>query len=477
MRLSQFNQYVPGYPNVGHVLVHNTLAGSYVVLTDKEMRELQRVDAGSPLSQFGKVLVADKELVAPDIGILVASYEQEELEFRQWFEMQRSQTQIMEVTVGLNLACNFACTYCCQAEVMDGSVMKEETAERTAHWIAERAKSQGVESVQLVFVGGEPLLHPKRLETVARLVRKDLAGSEIEFSFTIITNAVFLDEAMVERLLPLGLARAQITLDGDASTHQLSRVSKKGEDTFELVFQNAIRASRKIQVSINGNYQESTISGFLPLLDQLQAAGLPTGTSVKFGPALDALSAPTSSDLASTWSDSHAEYQIPLYDETLRRDFHVPAPGAVGPCEFHERQAFAIGTKGTIYKCPGFLGDPSWGIGHVETGLTQRYEAMLAATPQSHCDGCAHRPNCGGGCIAEAMMKSGEMRGVSCEKPFFERHTRDVVCRGYEQAIADNSRAAVAAFPEPRHRLPVPLPLSAPLSASSGQRSKALRIL
>lgn len=476
MKLSQFNLYVPDYPERGEVLVHNTLAGSFAVLAADDLALLRKVDSGLAAVGQATALVERHELADPNVGVVVTSHDREEIEFREWFEMVRSQTQVMEVTVGLNLACNFDCPYCCQAEVMDGSVMKDPVATDAAHWIAERAKSQGVDSLQLVFVGGEPLLHPKRLETVARIVRDALLGSKIRFGFTLLTNAVFLDEAMVDRLLPLGLSKAQITLDGDATTHMLSRVSKQGVDTFELIFDNAIAASQKIEIAINGNYQANTISGFVPLLQQLKAAGLPAGSSVKFGPALGGLSAPERAPgLAATWSDSDAEYQVPLHDEVLRHGFHVSSPNAAGPCEFHERHAFAIGTDGTLYKCPGFLGEPNWGIGHVSSGLTSRYEAMLEATPQANCDGCAHRPNCGGGCIAEAMMKSGEMKGVSCEKPFFERHTRDSVCRSYELATSDSPGEAVEEFPPPSTSLP--RPLSASLNVSSGQRSSSLRIL
>ncbi len=476
MRLSRFNQYVADYPNEGQSLIHNSLAASFVVLDRSEMALLQAVDTDATPTKQAAELIESLELACPDVGVVVSSHAAEEDEFHHWFEMVRSQTEVMEVTIGLNLACNFDCPYCCQAEVMDGSVMKESVAKATAAWISGWAKQHRVKSLQLVFVGGEPLLHPKRLESIALQIRRVLDGTGISLAFTLLTNGVFLDEAMVDRLLPLGLTKAQITLDGDESTHRLTRVSKNGKDSFARVFDNAIAASRKIDVAINGNYQANTIAGFVPLLDQLKDAGLACGSSVKFGPALLGLSAPqASSGLASTWSDSETEFQIPLYDETLRRGFHVSPPNAVGPCEFHERHAFAIGTDGTIFKCPGFLGEPSWGIGHVTTGLTSRYEAMLAATPQSHCNGCSHRPNCGGGCIAEAMMKSGEMRGVSCEKPYFERNTRDAVSRDYQLAIASSPTAAAEKFPPPRQALPNTYP--APSSGTRGQRSTELRIL
>ena len=44
----------------------------------------------------------------------------------------------------------------------------------------------------------------------------------------------FLTPEMVTRLLPFGLDGAQVTLDGDHTTHSLTRVSKRGESPLEI---------------------------------------------------------------------------------------------------------------------------------------------------------------------------------------------------------------------------------------------------
>ena len=50
MRLSGFNLYVEDYPEQGQVLVHNTFAGSYVVLDAATVEVLRRADRGEPLA-------------------------------------------------------------------------------------------------------------------------------------------------------------------------------------------------------------------------------------------------------------------------------------------------------------------------------------------------------------------------------------------------------------------------------------------
>lgn len=470
MQLSRFNLYVDGYPEAGSTLIHNTLSGAFTVLDGETMAALRKLDAGQPLDDEERLLACDPDLRDPDVAVVVDSAEAEEAEFQAWFERKRSRREKLDVLVSVNLACNFDCPYCCQAGILDGTVMKPAVADQTADWIAARAIETGVEAVHLAFCGGEPLLHPERIKRIAGRIRRQIAPHGLELSFGLITNAYFLTDAMVSELVPYGLSHAQITIDGDESTHALTRVSKKGEDTFQRIFAHAMAASRRIRVLINGNYTEATRHGFIPLLGKLADGGLPRGSKVSFTPALEILSSiDWNGGGMCTWSDAETAMHMAMQDEILRRGYQTGALGAVGPCEFHDHHSFAIDPDGTIHKCPGFLGKPSWGIGHVERGLDlERYQSMIRATPQASCDGCAHRPNCGGGCVAAEWLKRGEATGVNCERPFFERVKEDTVIRQFLLATSETVEEAVAAFPPPRRDQ---------TGHTRARRSTALRVL
>ncbi len=472
MQASAFNLYVRGYPEAGDNLVHNTFSGAFAVLDDDTVAALEKSASGDALDEDERALLDDEDLLDADVGIVVRSRDAEEAEYAAWFERRRTRTTL-EAIVHVNRACNFACTYCCQEGVLDGSVMPEAIADDTAAWLVHRARTVGADSIFLMFCGGEPLLHPGRIEQVARRV----AESGLTFSFGLITNGYFLTDELVDRLLPLGLVHAQVTLDGDATTHALTRVSKKGENTFGRIFDHVIAASRRIRVTVNGNYQDDTIHGFGPLLRALADAGLPEGSKVSFTPALAALDA--SDDAGSgacTWAGSNTQYHLALQNEVLRHGFTAGGSAhAVGPCEFHDRHSFAIDTDGTIHKCPGFIGHAEWGIGHVLTGLTDRYDAMLSAKPQeSSCGSCSYRPTCSGGCIAAEWTRRGEMAGVNCEGEYFDRVSDDSVVREYLLATHEEARAAVARFPAT-----VSLPTQPPRAQDNarGRRPDALRII
>ena len=443
-------------------LIHNTLSGAYVVLENQALEVLRRADRGETLSAAEQAMASDADLFDPDVAICVESRAAEEKEFRDWFEGKRNHN-VLSVMIGINLACNFDCPYCSQATVMSGQVMSEDICDQTADWLSDRAHAVGLDQISLNFVGGEPLLHPKRIERIATRIQ----ASGVSFSFGLITNGYFLTEEMVDRLIPFGLRGAQITLDGDETTHDLTRVSKKNEFTFDRLFQNTIAASKKISVIINGNYQDNTIAGFGPLLDKLAQAGLPQGSLTSFSPALSGLS--TESGVGSgscTFSGSDTRYQTALYDRAIANGFDAPELHALGPCSFHERHSFAIDPDGVILKCPGFLGHghkAKWGIGHVATGLDERHRRMVDLTPVRECGGCAHRPNCGGGCVAAQWLELDRVEGVNCEHSYFESVTRDGVVRSYLLESLDIAEA-IQYFPdatmlphqkEPVRRLPV----------------------
>jgi uncharacterized protein len=476
MRLSTFNHYVSDYPEPGQTLIHNTFSGAYVVVEDEQLAALRKADRGAALTEDELALAIDDELADPDVGVIVDSLEAEEAEFRAWFERRRSHGSL-DVIVGVNLACNFDCPYCSQAEVMDGSVMKPATCDAVADWLAARAIERGLPRIYLMFVGGEPLLHPDRIERLVARLTANVDGRDITIEVGVITNGWFLDDAMVQRLLPCGLTHAQVTVDGDEGTHSRTRVSKKGGDTFRRVFDNVIAASRHIRLAINGNYQDDTLHGFAPLLDALAAAGLPQQTGIAFSPALNGLSTREGAGPAAcTWAGSDTSLQVAFHDRILGLGYAPNPLDKVGPCELHDVDSFAIDPDGRIFKCPGFLGHPEWSIGHAISGLTQRYQELLSATPvATPCGGCSHRPNCGGGCVASEWIRAGTTGGVNCERGYFERINRDATIRNFLMATSDSVADAIAGFPTAPRELPTH-PTVAPIPAR-GRRTDALRVV
>lgn len=473
MHLSAFNLYVEQFPGPDDVLVHNTFSGAYVAMERDTLALLRRVEQGHVLSPAERAGLDIETWLDPDVGIVVASLDQEADDYRAWFEVHRTQ-RALKCIVAINLACNFDCTYCCQAEVMDGTVMKPGVVTQTADWLASRAVAMDADRAHITFVGGEPLLHPDRIKTMAARIRARLDPHGVDLGLGLISNGYFLTPEMVQELLPYGLEMAQITLDGDHTTHRLSRVSKQGEDTFQRIFDNLVAASRHILITVNGNYQDSTLHGFGPLVDRLAAAGLPEKNPIHFTPALQILSAPEGSAAGTcAWSDTPHGIRVALHDRILGKGFAPDRLNALGPCGFHDHNLFAIDPQGTIFKCPGFLGHVGWRIGDVASGLDPAYRDMLAWDTSDACGGCAHRPNCAGGCVADAFLRTGEMN-INCEIDYLDAVTPHALTREYLLATSTDREQAMTSFPRPPAALPEP---RQPDTPPRGIRPDSLRVI
>ncbi|MEO3886854.1 FxsB family cyclophane-forming radical SAM/SPASM peptide maturase [Nonomuraea sp. B5E05] len=124
--------------------------------------------------------------------------------------------------------CNLACDYCYVYEMADQSwrdrprKMDPATVERAAFRIAEHVVAHGVEYVNVVFHGGEPLLAGR--EAVAHAARSVRAAlpSGTELSFRLQTNGTLLTDEVLDVLLAEGIA-VGVSLDGDPRAHDRHR--------------------------------------------------------------------------------------------------------------------------------------------------------------------------------------------------------------------------------------------------------------
>jgi len=113
-----------------------------------------------------------------------------------------------------------------------------------------------------------------------------------------------------------------------------------------------------------------------------------------------------------------------LREETVKHGFATADGVHMGPCELHKKHAYTVGPEGSLYACPGFAGEASLSVGHIDgRGEATRQAAAaefddLAAWKK--CGDCAFIPVCGGGCAVAAHTELGDKHLPSCHKPSFE---------------------------------------------------------
>ena len=136
--------------------------------------------------------------------------------------------------------CNLSCTYCYVYEMADQGWrglpqrMSQPVADKTVERIAEHAEWHGLETVDVILHGGEPLL--AGAEWLAWLVGSLRARVPAQVNVAMQTNGTLLEPPMLAALKCLGI-KVGVSLDGDAAATGRHRRYANGRNSFDAVGQ------------------------------------------------------------------------------------------------------------------------------------------------------------------------------------------------------------------------------------------------
>lgn len=165
------------------------------------------------------------------------------------------------------LACNFSCPYCFEKVVCDKyinndyfSVLKKYAEKNFKHHSL----------VQISLFGGEPLVKANEMLDFLKYTKEDSLKNGYDLKTSIVTNGSLLTEEILNELLSYGLFSLQITLDGDAPSHNKTRCFKDGRGSFDLLIEKikmVIEATKNIpdflfnlRINLNNNQKEDLIN-------------------------------------------------------------------------------------------------------------------------------------------------------------------------------------------------------------------------
>ncbi len=143
--------------------------------------------------------------------------------------------------------CNARCAYCYEAGVKRRD-MSRETAEKVTDFIADNwaavqrteQSDHPVRQVTLQWFGGEPLCNTAAIDRITQ----ELAGREIPFTSSLITNGSLLTEEVIARAVrDWHVHSAQITLDGTEETYnRVKAYTDASDSSYRRVLANIERA-------------------------------------------------------------------------------------------------------------------------------------------------------------------------------------------------------------------------------------------
>lgn len=337
--------------------------------------------------------------------------------------------RFLGLTICTTLACNFNCPYC--FEQARSGHMSSEVQDSVVAFARENLDKFGLDGLDVVWFGGEPLLFPGIIESLSERLISVCDEFDADYHARIITNGWLLTEENARLLERAKVDFIQTTLDGPTpETNDHLRRSKEGGSSFQRIMENLRQmrpfeteppkgypSGRKlpcVQVRCNVNRENA------PLYDKLAAR-------------IHALSEEKGFEVTVYPSkmDSSEENQQHIRSCTLESDefadlLGVNALVAKMPekynrlyCMAQYPHAYAIDELGNLYKCSELVGRDEYVIGNVRnysplreagTGISvvDAFFETLFPENDRECMACKVFPLCLGGCPRKRVQKERE---------------------------------------------------------------------
>lgn len=180
--------------------------------------------------------------------------------------MSKQGNQELGLVVAPTLACNFDCPYC---YVDRGKIsMDAEAIVRFKNFISKKAEN--IKKIRVCWTGGEPLLALDIIGDLTRFMEAECKPRNIKLTCTMVSNGFLLHGDNIKKLKSLGIHAVQVTLDGNRESHNRSRYTPGGGETYDRILENVIDASNKgLSVTLRSNISKENIGGVYKMLDEL----------------------------------------------------------------------------------------------------------------------------------------------------------------------------------------------------------------
>jgi len=321
--------------------------------------------------------------------------------------------------------CNLRCTYCFGNEGTyntERDYMSLETGRKAIDFPIENSGNR--KSLEVDFFGGEPLLNMDVVKFVVDYAEKEAVKHGKEFSFTMTTNGVLLNDANID-FLNEKMDNVVISIDGRKDVHNAVRKTINGKDCYGLILNNALKF-RKVRGDkkyyIRGTFTSKN-PDFAKDVLELNDLGF---DQISIEPVVLDINDP----LAIRKDQLEGilkQYEV-LAEEYIKRRkgekwfnfFHFMIDLEMGPCVTKRLtgcgsgcEYLAISPKGEIYPCHQFVGNKDFLMGNVHHNTFNRdiqdKFAKINVTTKEKCKNCIAKYYCSGGCIANSYKFEGDL--------------------------------------------------------------------
>jgi uncharacterized protein len=328
---------------------------------------------------------------------------------------------VRALSLAIAQKCNLGCSYCYASQGDFGASPKNMSADvaiRAVDLLFSEAPPGS--SVNLAFLGGEPLLNRSILRLATEHAAALAQARRVHAGFSITTNGTLLTEDDGGFFETYGFA-VTLSLDGPQPVHDALRPYKSGAGTYDRILDNArplLERQKRMQVSARVTVTAQNLS-LVRTLNEFIALGF---HSVGFSPLLSAFDGTRELDaqnlrtmLAEMVECGH-EFERRLLNRQrypfsnmvnalreIHRGTHRPYPCGAGA------GYFGVSAEGDLAACHRFVGESRGAMGNLVTGIDRAGQSQWLAQRHVHhqepCNRCWARYMCGGGCHHEVLRK------------------------------------------------------------------------
>lgn len=202
----------------------------------------------------------------------------------------------LSFTIQPSANCQLGCIYCGQThsnKKMEISTM-DKILDRIQFLISKKGKKFYGE-LSITWYGGEPLMAYKEILGFSKKLIKFANEKTLKYSADIITNGLSLKPDYLERLInDAKIYHYQITIDGLAKTHDKRRPTKGGEETFNVIMNNIVKATKNkifidkdCRIALRINIDKNNYSEVPQLIKTIASLNLQKYITLNFAAVVD----------------------------------------------------------------------------------------------------------------------------------------------------------------------------------------------
>ena len=322
--------------------------------------------------------------------------------------------------------CNLRCKYCFadtgEYHMASRTMLSAETGRKALDWLV--AHSGNRRNLEVDFFGGEPLMNFQVIKEVVAYGRELEKKHNKVFKFTTTTNAVLLNDEMMD-FLNAEMDNVVISIDGRPEVHDRMRPTPNGKGSYDLIIDRAKRFVEKR--GQQRYYLRGTFTGYnldfgndvlhLADLGFEQLSIEPVVTDEKCPYAIKESDLPTVYDEYERLGREYVRYRR---EGKWFSFFHFMVDLTGGPCLKKRltgcgsgNEYVAVTADGDIYPCHQFVGREGMRMGSVVDGSfnrdIQRQFQQNNVLNKDKCSQCWARFYCSGGCAANAHAFNGDI--------------------------------------------------------------------